>query len=57
MQLHKTALRGGYNHAFRSHQGLSDRYIAELQNRRLSLGRTLGLCTGAGVLVGTLVNR
>jgi hypothetical protein len=61
LQLQKTAaLRTGYNETFRSYQGLSDRYIAELKKPRFSLGSTLGLCigaAGAGLLVGTVVNR
>ena len=54
------ALRAGYNETFRSYQGLSDRYIAELKKPRFSLGGTVGLCigaAGAGVLIGTLIGR
>ena len=53
-------LQAGYAQAFTDYRQLTDRYVAEVQKPRLSLGASLGLClgaAGAGVLLGTAVVR
>jgi hypothetical protein len=54
------ALQTGYDNAASDYRDMSTRYIAQLRKPRFSLGSTVGLClgaAGAGVVIGTLVNR